>query len=167
MDAVRPYEHAAAEAPDLLPGFIEEVDRIGLAAETARDDAARAAVGRPHGLAIAGDGDAVGAAPRPPLLRQLRPIADDPIGIGAAIDRRNVGRLRRDLGRHQREHGRSEPASGESGVEHRSLPIVSGPRCTPRALPNRTYSGSSANVHSEPPVGTLSPMARRARMPPR
>src|SRR5262249_41124752 len=35
MDAVRPYEHSAAKAPDLLPGFVEMVNWICLGAETA------------------------------------------------------------------------------------------------------------------------------------
>ena len=93
MDAVRPHEHAAAKAPDLLARFIEMVDRIGLGAETARRGPRRATVGRPYGLAILVDGHAVGAAPRPFLQRELRPIADDAIRIGAAVDRRNVLRL--------------------------------------------------------------------------
>jgi hypothetical protein len=33
--------------------------------------------------------------------------------------------------------------------------------------PRRPYSGITANVHSEPPVGTALPMARRARPPPK
>ena len=65
MDAVRPHEHPAAKAPDLLPRLIEMVDRVRLGAETARGRPRRASVGRPHGLAIPVDGHAVGAAPRP------------------------------------------------------------------------------------------------------
>src|SRR5207249_10761630 len=93
MDAMRPYEHAAAEAPHFLALLIEQVDRIGLGAETARRGPGRAAIGRPHRLAVAIDGDAIRAAPWPFLDGELRPIADDAIGIGAAVDRRDVLRL--------------------------------------------------------------------------
>ena len=103
MDAVRPDEHAAAEAFDLLARLVEMMNRIGLGAETSRRRSGRAAVGRPHGLAVLVDGDAVGAAPRPLLQRELGPIADHAIGIGAAVDRRNVARLRR--ARRLRLHG--------------------------------------------------------------
>ena len=67
MDAVRPHEHPAAKAPDLLPRLIEMVDRVRFGAETARGGPWRASVGRPHGPAVAVDGHAVGAAPRPSL----------------------------------------------------------------------------------------------------
>ena len=67
VDAVRPHEHPAAKAPDLLPRLVEMVDRVRLGAETARRRPRRASVGRPHGLAVAVDGHAVGAAPRPSL----------------------------------------------------------------------------------------------------
>src|SRR5262249_19410860 len=93
MDSVRPHEHAAAEAPDLLPRWVEQVDRVGLGAETAGRGPGRATVGRPHRAAIPVDRHAVRPAPRPLLDRELPPIADDAIGIGAAVDRRNVLRL--------------------------------------------------------------------------
>ena len=53
----------------------------------------RAAVGGPDGLAIAIDGHAVGAAPRPSV--DVRPIADHAIGISAAVDGLNFVGLRR------------------------------------------------------------------------
>ena len=67
MDAVRPHEHPAAKAPDLLARLIEFVDWIRFGTETTRGGPRRASVGCPHGLAVAVDGDAVGAAPRPSL----------------------------------------------------------------------------------------------------
>src|SRR5215510_6041401 len=109
MDAMRPYEHAAAEAPDFLALIVEQVDRVGLGAETARCSPRRAAVGRPYGLAIAINGDAVRAAPRPLLLRQLSPIADDTIGIGAAVDRRDILR-RYDIHRDPVDRRRQRPS---------------------------------------------------------
>ena len=63
MDAVRPHEHPAAKAPDLLARLIEMVDRVRVRAETARGRARRASIGRPHGLAVAVDGDAVASRP--------------------------------------------------------------------------------------------------------
>src|SRR6185295_1263114 len=53
MDAVRPHEHATAEASDLLPLIVEQMDRVGLGAETAGRDPRRATVGGPYRLAIA------------------------------------------------------------------------------------------------------------------
>src|SRR5262249_3270730 len=93
MDAVGPHEHAAAEAPDLLSLFVEMMDGVGLRAEATRRRPRRAAVGRPYGLAIPINGDAVGATPRPFLPRQLRPVSHDAIRIGAAVDGLNVSGL--------------------------------------------------------------------------
>src|SRR5207237_173047 len=64
MDAMRPHEHPAAKAPDLLPGLIEVVDRVGFGAETAWSRPGRASVGGPHGFAVTVDGHAIRAAPR-------------------------------------------------------------------------------------------------------
>ena len=123
MDAVRPHEHSAAEAPDLLARRVEKMDRVGLGAETAGLDPRRATVGRPHGLAVPVDGDAVGSAPRPSLQRELRPIADDAIGIGAGIDRLNVLRLGMASGHHHpHDNRRRKPASRKSRHRHRSAP---------------------------------------------
>src|SRR6185369_4859116 len=79
MDAVRPHEHAAAEAPDFLALIVEQMDRVGLSAKTAGRDPRRAAVGGPYRLAVAINGDTVRAAPGPLLLRKLCPVADDAI----------------------------------------------------------------------------------------
>ena len=82
---------ASAASPSAWAALIvEQMDRVGLGAEAAGCSPRRAAVGGPHGLAITIDGDAVRAAPGPLLLRQLPPIADDAIGIGAAVDRRDI-----------------------------------------------------------------------------
>src|SRR5438445_410173 len=89
---MRPHEHAAAKASNLLTGLIEFVHRVGLCAEAAWRSAWRASIGGPYGLAVAVDGHAVGAAPRP-ALRLLGPIPDDAIGIGATVDGRNFVRL--------------------------------------------------------------------------
>src|SRR5206468_4277364 len=67
MDAMRPHEHPAAKAPDLLTRIIEMVDGVRFGAHTARGGPGRASVGRPHRLAIPVDGHAVGAAPWPSL----------------------------------------------------------------------------------------------------
>ena len=92
MDAMRPDEHPAAKAPDLLARLIEMVDRVRLGAEAARRRARRTSIRRPHGFAVAIDGHAIGAAPRSSL--DLRPIPDHAIGIGAAVDRLNFVGLR-------------------------------------------------------------------------
>src|SRR5262249_49928405 len=81
-----PDEHAAAKAPDLLPGLVEEMDRVCLGAETAWSNSWRAPVRCPNGLAGAVDGYTIGTAPRPLLQRELSPIADGAIGVGAAVD---------------------------------------------------------------------------------
>src|SRR5262245_8828824 len=86
VDAVWPDEHTTAKAPDLLPGLVEEMDRVCLSAETAWSNSCRASVRCPNGLAVAVDGDTVGPTPWPLLQRELCPIADDAIGIGAAVD---------------------------------------------------------------------------------
>src|SRR5262249_892998 len=86
VDAVWPDEHAAAKAPDLLPGLVEELDWVCLGAETAWSNSWRAPVRCPNGLAVAVDGYTVGTAPRPLLQRELCPIADGAIGVGAAVD---------------------------------------------------------------------------------
>src|SRR6185436_8356796 len=94
VNAVRPHEHPAAEAADLLAGAVEVVHRVGLGAEAPWRRAGRAAVGGPHGSAVAVDGHAVGTAPRALLRRELGPIADDAIRVGAAVDGRHLVRLR-------------------------------------------------------------------------
>src|SRR4029434_43905 len=86
VDAVRPHEHAAAKAPDLLPCLVEEMDRVCLGAEAARGNPWRATVRRPNGLTVPVDGYTVGPAPRPFLQRELSPIADNTIGVGSAVD---------------------------------------------------------------------------------
>src|SRR5262245_53691331 len=62
------------------------MNRVCLGSETARGNSWRATVRRPNGLAVPIDSDTVGAAPRPFLQRELRPIADDAIGVGSAVD---------------------------------------------------------------------------------
>ncbi len=94
VDAVRPHEHPSAKAPDLLPRLIELVNGVGLRPETTRSGSRGTTVGRPHGLAVAVDGHTVGAAPRPCLDVQLRPIPDDTIRIGAGVDGLKLIRLR-------------------------------------------------------------------------
>jgi hypothetical protein len=86
VDAMWPDKHTAAKAPDLLPSLVEEMDRVCFGAEAARSNSGRAPVRRPNGLAVPVDGYTIGAAPRPLLQRELCPIADDAIGIGAAVD---------------------------------------------------------------------------------
>jgi len=93
MDAMRPYEHLAAKAPDLFPGIIEQVDRVCFCAEAAWGRAGRASVSRPHGLAVAVDGHAVGTAPGSFLQTQSCPIPDDTIRIGAAVHGLHLVRL--------------------------------------------------------------------------
>src|SRR5712691_2412381 len=68
------------------------MDGVRLRAETARHRARRASVRRPDGLAVAVNRDAVGAAPRASF--DVRPIAYDSIGVGAAIDGLNLVGLR-------------------------------------------------------------------------
>src|SRR5437016_7715689 len=97
------------------------VDWVCLGAETARRGPRRATVGRPHGPAIPVDGHAVGPAPRPSLDGELRPIADDAIRIGAAVDRRNVlGLGLASFHGHPHDDRRSKSTSRES--RHRSAP---------------------------------------------
>ena len=87
VDAVRPHEHPA---PKLLSSFpVSSNSWTGFALVPRQPGAVsgRAAVGRPHGLPVAVDGHAVGAAPRPFLRGELRPIADHAVRIGAAVDR--------------------------------------------------------------------------------
>src|SRR5215468_11702952 len=86
VDTVWPDEHAAAKAPDLLPGLVEEMNRVCLGSETARGNSWRATVRRPNGLTVPIYGDTVGAAPWPFLQCELCPIADDAIVVGTAID---------------------------------------------------------------------------------
>src|SRR5260221_3418002 len=74
---------------------MEVVDWDGIGAETVRRRSRRAAVARPYGLSVLVDGNAIRAAQGPLLDAELCPIADDPIGIGAAIDRFDIPRLRR------------------------------------------------------------------------
>ena len=90
VDAVRPHEHPPAKAPELLPGLVEKVDGVRLGAEAARSRPRRASIERPHRPAVAIDGHAIGAAPRPFLGIQLCPIADRAIRIGAAVDGLNL-----------------------------------------------------------------------------
>src|SRR5262245_24029594 len=61
VDSVWPDEHAAAKAPNLLPGLVEEMNRVCLGAEATRGNSRRATVSRPNGLAVAVDGYTVGA----------------------------------------------------------------------------------------------------------
>ncbi len=119
MDAMRPHEHSAAKAPDFLPGCVEKVNRVCSAAETPGHGARRATVDCPDGLAVFVDGYAVGATPRPFLRRELRPITNDLVGIGAAVDRlevaihrgtRRLGRLASEHG-HRHDNSRSKPTS--------------------------------------------------------
>src|SRR6478752_6882047 len=99
------------------------MDRVRPGAETAMLDPRRATVRRPHGPAIPVDGDAVGSAPRSPLQSELCPIADDAIGIVAAVDRLNVLRLGgASLHDHPRDNRRRKPASRKSRHRHRSAP---------------------------------------------
>src|SRR5262249_9124472 len=95
VDAVRPREHAAAEAFDLLPRFVEVMNRVRLRAETAGRRSGRAAIGGPHRLAIPIDRDAVRAAPLTVLERELRPVANHAIRVRAAIDGSHRVGLRR------------------------------------------------------------------------
>ena len=94
VDAVRPHEHARAEAAHFFSALVEEMDRVDLGAETAGGDSRRAAVRRPNRLTVAIDGDAVGAAPRPFLQSELRPIADNSIRVRAAVERLHFVGLR-------------------------------------------------------------------------
>src|SRR5215475_12742063 len=100
------------------------VNWVCLGAETARAGPWRATVGRPHGLAIPVDGNAVRPAPRPFLQSELRPIADDAIRVGAAVHRCNVLRLDLASG-HGDPHGSrsSNPRFRESRNRHRSAPF--------------------------------------------
>src|ERR1051326_3202709 len=94
MNAVRPDEQSGAKAFDLLAVLVEMVNRVDVRAEAARHRSGRAAVGRPNRFAVLVDGDPVGAAPGALLRGYLRPIADDLVGIGAAVHRRNIPILR-------------------------------------------------------------------------
>src|SRR5712672_2082132 len=67
------------------------MDGIRFGTETTRGGPRRTSIGCPHGLAVAVDGDAVGAAPRPSFY--LRPIPDNAIWIGRAVDGLNSVRL--------------------------------------------------------------------------
>src|SRR5207237_7015718 len=87
MDTMRPREHAAAKAPDLLARLVEMVNRVRLGTETTRHGPRRTPIRCPYCLAVAIDSNAVGAAPRSSL--DVRPIPDHPVGIGAAVDRLN------------------------------------------------------------------------------
>ena len=93
MDAVRPDEHAAAEADNFFSIFINVMDRICIRAEAARGNPPRAAVGRPHGYAITVNRYAVGASPFASVYVAPRPIEDGAIRVITLIDRRNVGCL--------------------------------------------------------------------------
>src|SRR5207253_2297389 len=78
VNAVRPDEHAGAEALDLLAVLVEVVNRIHHRAETAGRRPGGAAVGRPDGLAVLVDRDAVRSAPR---AIDLRPVAHHAIRV--------------------------------------------------------------------------------------
>src|SRR5205823_6057449 len=69
------------------------VDRVRLAADTARGGPGRTSVGCPHRLAVAVNGHAVGAAPWPCLYAELCPISDNAIRIRAAVHRLEFIRL--------------------------------------------------------------------------
>src|SRR5215472_3304098 len=100
------------------------VNWVCLGAEAARAGPWRATIGRPHGLAIQVDVNAVRRAPRPFLPSELRPITDDAVRVGAAVHRCNVLRLDLASG-HGDPHGsrRSNPAFRESRNRHRSAPF--------------------------------------------
>src|SRR6267142_1775637 len=68
------------------------VDRVRVCTETTRSGPGRTSIRCPHRLAVAIDGNAVGAAPRSSFY--VRPIPDHAIGIGAAVDRLNLVGLR-------------------------------------------------------------------------
>src|SRR2546427_2621619 len=63
------------------------VDRVRVCTETTRIGPGRTSIRCPYRLAVAIDGNSVGAAPRSSL--DVCPIADHAIGIGAAVDRLN------------------------------------------------------------------------------
>src|SRR5262245_22153857 len=68
------------------------MDRVCICTQTTWRSAWRASIRCPHGLAVAIDGDTVGATPRSSLY--VRPVPDHPIGIGTTVDRLNFIGLR-------------------------------------------------------------------------
>src|SRR5262245_39762215 len=66
------------------------MDRIDLRAKAARCRAGRASIGCPNGSSVAIDSDAVRPSPRPLLECQLRPVANDAVGIRATVDWREL-----------------------------------------------------------------------------
>src|SRR5262249_48598172 len=68
------------------------VDRVRVGTETPRSGPRRTSIGCPHRLAVAIDGNTVGAAPWSSFY--MRPITHHAIGIGTAVDRLNLVRLR-------------------------------------------------------------------------
>src|SRR5262249_27693861 len=92
MNAVRPREHTGAKAADLFTGPVKIMDRGHFAADTTWDSILDTSIRCPYRLAVAVDGNAVRAAPRPSL--DASPIANHTVGIVATVDGLNFVGLR-------------------------------------------------------------------------